>query len=258
MKTASKNFIGRPVAMSQAGLLQLFGGFFDDMPTAEAKCPVETVDGVAVIGIAGIVEKDPLFSFWTADVDKVREAVEAAAADDGVQAIVLDFDSPGGGVCGVPELADAIAAVGKPVVAYTDSEMCSAAYWMAAGADAILAAPSAAVGSVGCYCAIVDTSAAATKEGIKVNLIASGTFKGAGYPGTPVSDEQLALFRDRVVEVAEEFKAHVRAHREVADEDLEGQAFSGRKAEENGMIDALGSLDDAIALASTLATMKKE
>lgn len=257
MKAASKNFIGRPVAMTPAGIHSLVAGFFDELFT-EKEISVENVDGVAVIEIAGVVEKDPVFHLWTADVDKVREAVASALADETVQAIVLDFDSPGGTVCGVPELAEDIAAAEKPVVAYTDSQMCSAAYWLACGADAILASPSAEVGCVGCYCAIPDTSAAAAKEGIKVNLIASGAFKGAGYPGTPVTEEQIALFRDGVLEVAEEFKAHVRAHREVAEDDLEGQSFSGRKAAENGMIDGLGRLEDAIALASTLATMKKE
>ena len=78
------------------------------------------------------------------------------------------------------ELANKIRDLAKPTMAYTDSEMASAAYWIASAADKVVASPSSTVGSVGVYMVVADYSKAAEAQGIKMVVIKSGKFKGAG------------------------------------------------------------------------------
>lgn len=257
MKAVLRNFIGRTVAMTPAAIQAIATGGYEEAAPFNGVARAEE-GGVAVLSVSGVIAKDVGADpwLWAVDVDLVAAELERLAADPAVEAIVLDFDSPGGGVCGVPELATAIAGIEKPVVAFTDSMMCSAAYWLASGADAILASGSADVGSIGCYCAVLDESRFADRVGIKVNLLASGKYKGAGYPGTEVTQEQLDLFMDGVLATAEEFKAAVLEHREVPAEAMEGQSYGGKDAVGVGLVDGLGSLKDAVELARTLAAMK--
>jgi hypothetical protein len=132
------------------------------------------------------------------DVADISASFDAFAVDPSVRTLLLDVDSPGGTVTGVPELAAQIAAFPKPTLAFTSGEACSAAYWLASQADDFLATPSASVGSVGVYLALLDSSAALARSGLFVDVIKAGTYKAAGFPGTSLSEEQRALLQERV------------------------------------------------------------
>ena len=86
--------------------------------------------------------------------------LRAAVAEPGIKAIVIDVDSPGGTVHGVPELAAEMLALRgrKPIVAVANSLMASAAYWLGAMADEVVVTPSAVVGSIGVVAPHIDTS----------------------------------------------------------------------------------------------------
>ena len=117
-------------------------------------------------------------------------------ANPNVQRIVLDIDSPGGTVAGTPEAAAQIAAANKVkrVDAWTGNLMCSAAYYLAAGCRGVYAAPSATVGSIGVYLPVVDRSEMYKAMGVKVDIIKSGKYKGMGFPGTSLTDDQRGTF----------------------------------------------------------------
>lgn len=157
-----------------------------------------------------------------------------------ISVVLLDIDSPGGTVNGTPELANAVRSLSrcKHVYAYTAGLCCSAAYWVASQADAIYAAPSARVGSIGVLLPVVDSSEAYSRSGLKVELFAAGRYKGAGMGGTSLSDEQRTLLQEQVNATWAEFRDAVNSRRSVADADMEGQTFTGRQGVARGLVDA--------------------
>jgi len=146
----------------------------------------ENTNGVAIIDVAGVLTKCPdfintLFGLGTAMLD-IGQQVEHAADDDDVSAILLRIDSPGGSVRGTADLAATVAAANKvkPTVAYAEDMMASGAYWIGSAAGKVYSNSTAIVGSIGTYAALLDSSGAADKLGLKVHVVRAGAFKGAG------------------------------------------------------------------------------
>lgn len=164
---------------------------------------------------------------------------------------MLAINSPGGVVTGVPEAAAAIAQLAtiKPVVAVTDSQSASAAYWIASQATENWLTPSAEIGSIGVYSALVDESAAWAKDGYKLELMKAGAHKAAGIPGLPLSAEDRALMQASVDSIYAEFTAAVAARRPRMNQSrMQGQMFRGAAAVEAGLADlVVPSLAAALA-----------
>lgn len=208
-------------------------------------------DGVAVININGVMSKGLSHlekAFGMVDVDEISDALDYVGESAEAEAVLLAFDSPGGSVTGIPELADKVAALNakKPVVAYTDSMMASAAYWVGSQAYAIYAAPSANIGSIGVYIPYLDATRMMEMQGLKVDLFTSGKYKGAGVGNTALTDDQKKMVQDRVNYLFSEFKAAVTEKRDIEDEDMQGQTFFGTQAKANGLIDDLSDLNGAL------------
>jgi signal peptide peptidase SppA len=204
-------------------------------------------DGIATVPVRGTIQTglpSIASAFGFVDTAKIRRDMETALADSNVRAILLDFDSPGGFVSGTPELGAFIAeaAKRKPVYSFTSGMCCSAAYWLAAPSRAIFATTSAEVGSIGVYVAHEDMSALAAAMGIVVKVFRSGKFKGAGVPGTSLSEEQSASIQQRISSLAAVFKGFVLEHRPgIAEAAMEGQTFMGYEAGRESLTDALVS-----------------
>lgn len=188
-------------------------------------------------------------------VDRIQEALRAARDDDKVSAIMLHLDTPGGVCSGMPETAALVREVRqtKTVGAFCDSLTASAGVWCTCCADYFYVTPSADVGSVGVYAAFVDYVEWCTKNGIKVELITDGsTYKGAGYPGTSLTEEQRTKIKADVVSCSAAFKADVRAGRAgIADATMQGQCFTGQAAVDAHLADAL--VNDLYAALGDLA-----
>lgn len=186
----------------------------DDQKRARIAYNVSRRSGVAQIYVDGVIGKG-LSGFdmgcGGVCVDHLQTAMEHVA-EHNPKALALHLKSPGGTVTGVPETAAAIrdfADSVAPVHAYTDTMACSAAYYLASAADTIHAAASADIGSIGVYCAVLDSSAAYADMGLTMHLIASGKFKGQGMRGVPVSEEFLASLRADVAAQADRFFGQV-------------------------------------------------
>lgn len=241
-------------AKDHAVLAEKFG--FTDMLAqlfGVAPKPYVTADGIGIIPVVGVIGKglSPLEKMMgSVDVNDIGDAVDAFAANPEVQKIAFQVSSPGGTVTGVEELANKVRSVGKPTLAYTDSEMASAAYWIASAADRVVASPSSTVGSIGVYIAIPDYSAAAEMAGIKMVVIKSGKFKGAGIEGTSLNADQVENLQASVDSIHAEFKSAVNMKRKmVKAESMEGQTFSGKQAAAQGLVTGLADSFNA-ALAS--------
>lgn len=180
------------------------------------------------------------------DVDDVAAELMEAESMDEVANIVLDFDSPGGMVQGTPELAQRIAAVEKPVYAWSRGTMCSAAYWLAAATRGIFTTPTAVVGNIGVSMVLQDLSKAAELAGVRVRVFSSGPYKGMGTPGTSLTQEQEVFLRQRVMQLAEDFYQHITTERpSIQPEHMQGQFYSGAEAVRLGFVDEVfNSFDD--------------
>jgi signal peptide peptidase SppA len=230
------------------GFTDMLAQLFGEVPKAYI-----AEDGTGVIPIAGVIGKglSPIEKMTGAvDVNAIAEAIDEYCMNPQVTRIAFQVSSPGGTVTGVEELANKVRNISKPTMAYTDSEMASAAYWVASAADKVVASPSSTVGSIGVYMTIADMTEMAKAQGIKMVVIKSGKFKGAGIPGTSLSEEQIANLQDSVDAIHADFKASVLQTRKlVKAEDMEGQVFSGKQAAQRNLVTGLAdSFSEAVAM----------
>jgi len=209
---------------------------------------------VAVIPIHGVITKRG--GFFGTGTDQLQAQLEQARLDERITAVVLDVDSPGGTVNGVPEAAAAIRRTRneKPVLAIADSYAASAAYWLAAQATELIASDSAEVGSIGVFSAHSDISTLLERIGEKVTLISAGKHKVEGNPFEPLAADAHAEMQRRVNEVHDRFVADVARGRGV-DETIvrsmfgEGRMFSPARARARGMVDRQATLEEVIRTA---------
>ena len=217
------------------------------------------VDGVAQIPIQGVILKQvPNVMRWlgmqATSTTETALALETALADETVSEIEFYVDSPGGTVAGVQELADLIATSHKPTTSVISDIAASAAYWLGAQADHVVANPSALVGSIGVYRVMIDSSKAYRDEGLEVHLVRSGEHKGTGTPGAPISAAELAEEQRLINQVADMFIDSVAIGRgmtrEQAGKLATGQAWFAADAERLGLIDEVNG--STVGVASTL------
>jgi signal peptide peptidase SppA len=205
--------------------------------------------GIAVIPLDGALMKGwskygGTSSLWA------RAAIRNADADPNVKGIMIHIDSPGGTSAGTAELGDDIRNAQKPIHAYIADLGASAAYWAASQADHVTMNRTGMAGSIGTYASIVDTSGAAEMVGIKVHIISTGKYKGAGENGAPVTEEQLAYWQDLVNKHFAHFESAVRVGRRMTKSQFEkvsdGRVFGAEESKALGLIDEVGSFDKAM------------
>jgi signal peptide peptidase SppA len=174
-----------------------------------------------------------------------------ALVEQGAKALFICVDSPGGMITGTPELADFISNVAAeiPVYIFCDSQLCSAAYWFAAGVTKILSTDSAEIGSIGVYFPWIDQSALWDKQGIKSDPIVNegGVYKGIGL-GPSLTPEQREELQAKVNRVFGLFKTFVTTMRAlngavVPDTACQGQTFFGIDAFSSGLVDQIVSCE---------------
>lgn len=224
---------------------------FGKRPETIVKGPIAAVPLKGVIG-KGLTEIEKMMG--GVDMDDFMADIEAVAANPEIKTVLIDVDSIGGTVTGVPEAAAAVRALGKlkHTVAMTDGDMLSAAYMIGSQANEVVCTSSARIGSVGVFKVIPDMSKAYESEGVKMNVIKSGKYKAAGAAGTSLTTDQEAFEQEGVCAMHNEFKAVVKGVRQfVKDDDMEGQIFSGRVAGQKGMV--TGVVSDIAKAASKYA-----
>ncbi len=189
-------------------------------------------------------------------VEQFTQQFRAAVNDPGVSAVVLDIDSPGGTVTGVPELAAEILSArkdsGKQIVAVSDSLCASAAYYIASACSEVVVSPSSLTGSIGVYTVHEDLSKALKKQGVSATLVYHGANKVNGNSLGPLSDDARQEMQDRVDYYGDMFENAVAKGRKMTQADVQGKlgqgkVFNAQKAKSSGMADSIGTLDDVLA-----------
>ena len=218
----------------------------------------EVVDGVAIIPLDGVIAKRMnLFSQISGGVstDLLARDFKAAINDPSVKAIILAIDSPGGTVDGTVDIARLVyeSRGVKPVIAYTDGLMASAAYWIGSAADKVYIGNDATlVGSIGVVATHQDISKAQEMQGVKTTEVYAGKYKRIVSQYAPLSEAGQAYLQDRVDYLYSVFVSAVADNRGVAVEKVlkgmaDGKVFSGRQAIEAGLVDGVATLDALIA-----------
>jgi signal peptide peptidase SppA len=231
---------------------------FMNFDTSGMRPKIQMSGSVAIIPINGMITKRAdVFELMAGatDVDDVArladEAADMAAAGE-ISGVLLDIQSPGGYVIGLPEAAEAISALSDvtETVAFTDTLMASAAYDLAASANHIAAAGSSYVGSIGTIRRQMDYSQAMAQAGIKEHVFKSGTLKDMGNPAREPSEEEKQYFQEMVDAEGARFRESVLERRPgIPSDAMQGQVFKGSEALANKLIDAVvPSLDAAIAI----------
>lgn len=218
----------------------------DPMPWDNVPQEITSLIGAVVtIDITGtICSGVSAFEAWCYGMTRCEDVSDALllASMLPAKAVVLNFNSPGGFTMGTPELAEQVAQMAKfgrqAVVSFSAGQMCSAAYWIGSQARSIYATSSAQIGCIGVYSVFYDYSKALADEGVSVDVIASGAFKGMGTFGTSLTKDQRAFMQEDVDRTAARFTAAVKSTRaDVTDDILNGQWYDGILSEQNGLAD---------------------
>jgi signal peptide peptidase SppA len=228
-----------------------------------------TSSTVAVIPILGVVTQrggmDAITCEGFRSTDDIAAEVQSAAADPKVDAIVLEVDSPGGEVFGVPEAWTVIreAAKSKPIVAAVNSVSASAAYYLSSAATEIWVTPSGQVGSIGVYCLHVDISKWLEDNGETWTFISAGKYKVEGNPAEKLSDEARAAIQGEIDRYFDMFEGHVAKGRGVSVKKVhagfgEGRMVGATAAVEQGMADKVGTFEQAIRRAAQLGAENRK
>ncbi len=232
---------------------------------ADQDAPRSRRDGaVAVLRLSGVLspraEALEEISGGTS-AEGFRKRFNQAVSDSNVSSIILDVNSPGGNVQGIPEtFADVVAARGKkPIVAVANHTAASAAFWIASAADEIVVTPSSSVGSIGVITCHEDLSEQMAAAGIKPTLITAGRFKGEGHAAGALSDEAREHIQGRVDEVFATMTKDIAKGRGVSVKDVrngfgEGRTVFAKEAVEQGMADRIGTLEAEIRRLATRPT----
>lgn len=185
--------------------------------------------------------------------------------DKSIKAIILRVNTPGGGVAASQEMYEAIRRVrdaGKPVVVSISSLGASGGYYAACGGNIIVADPGSLVGSIGVIINLMNLQGLADKIGVKETIIKSGELKDAGNPLRELNEKDREYFQDIVDDSFDQFLDVVSNSRKMDKEKLKeyatGRVFTGRQAKEIGLVDSLGTLEDAVKIAGNMAGIEGE
>lgn len=229
------------------------------LSTAEEKrIGLVYIDGVIASGRS----EDGLFGGRSIGSDSIRTALDRARTDDGVAAVVLRIDSPGGSAIASDVIWQAVRRLAqtKPVVVSVGGMAASGGYYIASAGPTILAEPASIVGSIGVVGGKVVLGGLFDKVGINTTIVSRGQHATMFNIAQPFTDPQRARVEQLIGQIYQTFLDRITTGRGEKIQDIkavaEGRVFLGETAHKNGLIDRIGGLGDAIALAAGQAKIE--
>jgi protease-4 len=195
---------------------------------------------------------------------QIKEELTKAEQDDHVKAVVLRINTPGGTVTASDLVYHELKAFKKkremPVIAAIMDLGTSGGYYVAMAADHILVHPSTITGSIGVIMVTMNAQGLLEKVGVQPAAIVSGPKKSMGSPFRPLNDEERAIFQGVIDNLYERFLAVVEEGRPGLSKDkirtlADGRIYSADIAKDQGLVDDIGYLDEAIDLAKKEAKL---
>jgi protease-4 len=238
-------------------------------PTAPVVYDEEYVSGdgpakIAVVPVEGTIASadDSLGGTQpTVTPEGLSDALRQAGGDPSVAAVVLEVNSPGGGVTASDEMHQSILDfrenTGKHVVVSMGDTAASGGYYISTAADRIVANETTLTGSLGVIIPLPNFAEAADKYGIKQVVIKSGKYKDIGNAFREMKPEEREIFQSLVDESYSEFVDVISEGRDIPEDRVreiaDGRIYSGSQARDLGLVDSFGGLDEASAIAGKLA-----
>lgn len=239
--------LGRLIAQIEAGHYEI---------DAQTRPQTRQQGSVAVLPVSGpIMSRDSLIArmFGLATSEGITRQVSALAQDPSIGAIVLDMDTPGGSVGGVKEAAAVISSLRgeTKIVAVSNHLMASAGFFIASGADEIVASPSSLTGSIGVISVHLEVAKALEEAGIGVNVMSAGKFKAEGNQFEPLSEEGREAMQDLLDQFFDQFVTTVAENRDAKPSEVrngfgQGRVLSAKDALAEGLVDRIESFDSVL------------
>ena len=228
----------------------------------DARTKIHAGDGnsrVGVIVASGDID-DGRAPPGTIGGDSLSELIRQARFDRDIKAVVLRVDSPGGSVAASEEIyqeLQALRAAGKPVVISMGDLAASGGYYISAPANQIWASPATLTGSIGIFAIIPNISQTLSKVGVSSDGVGTTPLAGALTIDRPLSPEISGLLQSQVDRGYQEFLNRVAAGRRETPQQIDaigqGRVWAGADARRIGLVDRLGTLEDAVKAAAELA-----
>ena len=247
-----------------AGFMKLMQSLSGDTPRKAASDKPK----VAVIYAAGMIQSGKsssgglLGDSGTLGSDTVIKHLRDAEKDKTVKAIVLRVDSPGGSALASDLIWREIVRIEKPVVASMSDVAASGGYYISMGCDKIFAEPGTLTGSIGVISIKLAVGGLLERVGVTTDTVTVGKKGLLDSIIRPFTDEERADFKRLSEDVYKQFVGKAALGRKKEFADLEklagGRIYTGRQAQKAGLVDELGTLDDAIASAKELAGLGRD
>ena len=228
---------------------------------ADMKIHADGKPKVGVIVAAGEIldgEQPP----GTVGGESAARLIREARMDKNIRAVVLRVDSPGGSVMASEEIYRevlALRAAGKPVVVSMSDLAASGGYYISAPADEIWASPATLTGSIGIFAIIPTIDKTLGKVGVTVDGVGTTPLAGQLRIDRPLGEESRALLQSQIGRGYEEFLSRVSTGRKKTREEIDaiaqGRVWAGADAKRLGLVDQLGSFDDAVRSAARRAKL---
>ena len=211
-------------------------------------------DKIAIIEIDGVIldSKDTL------------DEIERVSKSDSVKGAIIRINSPGGGVAPSQEIYSELRKLSskKPVVASLSSVAASGGYYIASAADKIVANSGTLTGSIGVIMDFSNVQGLFEKVGLKNNVIKSGRYKDIGSPHREMTVDERQLLQDVIDNVHDQFISAIvegrKLDRKLVEKVADGRVFSGEQALDLQLVDKVGTIQDAIELTASMASIEGE
>ena len=194
--------------------------------------------------------------------DSVVSQLEKLKNRKDISAIVMRIDSPGGLVAPTQEIYEKVKSLRgvKPIISSMGSVAASGGYYIALGADTLIANPGTIVGSIGVIMNYPIATELLGKVGIKFETVKSGGLKDVGSYSREVTEADRRHLNDMVTNIHNQFIDAVNNNRSIEKSELiklaDGRVFTGSQSKDLGLVDLLGTFEDAVSLAGSLGKIK--
>lgn len=216
---------------------------------------------IAVIDIRGTITSTPSFLIDAVTPDDVFSMINSAEENPNIRGVLFQINSPGGSVVASREIAYAVKNMEKPTLCWMGDIAASGAYWIASSCDYIMADPLSLTGSIGVTASYLEFSKLFEKYGVTYEQITSGERKDIGTPFRNLTEEEREKLEYLTSEIFNYFLDDVRENRDLTesqvDQIISGDIFLGKDAVSLGLIDSVGTIQDAKDKAKELAGIEK-
>ena len=247
-------FLALAMMIGMIGVIVVAVGNVGSLPEKVISGEQTATDKIVVLKIEGVI--------MGGEDSFVQRQIRQAREDDKVKAIVLRIDSPGGTISGSDEYLYALKKLKTekniPIVVSMGSLAASGGYYVAMAGDTLFAEPTTTTGSIGVIVPHYNAAVLLDRIGVASDPITSGPYKTMGSFTKPMSDDERQLWQKYVDSGFERFKQVIRDGRPAYAADpakldalATGQIYTAAEAKENGLIDTIGYLDEAVEEAAT-------